>query len=113
MYKLSNFLKQYGLYLAIFFLILLVPNLTFAQSIADTPAATIKPGGSDNAWTLYVFGSARVIQELFMSIKMLVAPDAGSTGFVTLMYLVATIGFLVLAIAAGYDPLQKKEWMLK
>lgn len=104
MYKLSNFLKQYGLYLAIFFLILLVPNLTFAQSIADTPAATIKPGGSDNAWTLYVFGSARVIQELFMSIKMLVAPDAGSTGFVTLMYLVATIGFLVLAIAAGYDP---------
>ena len=104
MYKLSNFFKQYGLYLAIFFLILLVPNLSFAQSVADTPAATIKPAGSDNAWTLYVFGSARVIQELFMSIKMLVAPDAGSTGFITLMYLVATVGFLVLAIAAGYDP---------
>lgn len=104
MSKLTDFLKKYWLILLVVLLAVMLPTIGHAQSIADTPNATIRPRGSDNAWTLYVFGSARVIQELFMSIKMLVAPDIGSSGFITLMYLVAIVGFFVLAVAAGFDP---------
>lgn len=104
MSNLIDFFKKYWLVLAIILIAVLLPTTGYAESIADTGNTTIKPKGSGNAWTLYVFGSARVIQELFMSIKLLVAPDIGSSGFITLMYLVATIGFFVLAVAAGFEP---------
>lgn len=57
-----------------------------------------------NSWDLYVFGNGRVIHDILMGIKMLMTPDAGSTGFTTLLLLMATIGFVCLAVAAGFDP---------
>lgn len=66
-------------------------------------AATINPLHG-NAWDLYVFGNGRVIFDIMNSIKMLMVPVAGHTGFSTLMLLMATIGFVSLAVAAGFDP---------
>ena len=104
MSNLIDFFKKYWLVLALILVAVLLPTTGYAEPISEMSNTTIKPKGSDNAWTLYVFGSARVIQELFMSIKLLVAPDIGSSGFISLMYLVATIGFFVLAVAAGFEP---------
>jgi hypothetical protein len=57
-----------------------------------------------NTWDLYVFGNGRVVFDILNSIKMLMVPDAGSSGFQTLLLCMASLGFLVLAIAAGFDP---------
>lgn len=57
-----------------------------------------------NTWDLYVFGNGRVIFDTLNSIKMLMVPDAGSSGFQMLLLLMASLGFLVLAVAAGFDP---------
>lgn len=74
---------------------LLIPAIAFAGNINP-------PGG--NTWDMYVYGNARVIFDILGGVKMLMVPDAGSTGFMTLLLLLATIGFLVLAISAGFDP---------
>lgn len=66
-------------------------------------AATINPPGG-NAWDMFVYGNARAIFNILEGVKMLMVPDAGSTGFITLLLVLATIGFIVLAIGAGFDP---------
>lgn len=71
------------------------PELAFAQN-ANPPGLT--------DWELYVYGNGRVVYDILMGIKMLMVPEAGETGFVTLLLLMATVGFVVLAIAAGFDP---------
>lgn len=66
-------------------------------------AANANPdGGTD--WELFVYGNGQVVYEIFTGIKLLMVPDAGETGFRSLLLVLATIGFLVLAIAAGFDP---------
>lgn len=57
-----------------------------------------------NAWTLYVFGNGDAIFHILQSIKLLMLPDSGDTGFNSLLMFLATLGFLVLAIQAGFDP---------
>lgn len=76
---------------------LLMPELAWADS------GLIKPH-SGNTWDLYVFGNGRIVFDILNSVKLLMVPAAGSTGFSTLLLLMATLGFLVLAIGAGFDP---------
>jgi hypothetical protein len=76
-------------------LMFLVPGLAMAGVI-------MPPGGTD--WDMYVYGNGRVIFDILNSVKMLVAPSGGGAGFKTLMLLLATIGFVVLAVSAGFDP---------
>jgi hypothetical protein len=76
--------------------------LVLFQGSAEA-ASTLNPL-SGNAWDLYVFGNGYVTYDIFNSIKMLMVPAAGSSGFTTLLMLIATVGFVVLAVAAGFDP---------
>jgi hypothetical protein len=73
----------------------MAPEWALAQS-ANPPGAT--------DWDLYVYGNGRIVFDILMGIKMLMVPDSGETGFRSLLLVMATIGFLVLAIAAGFDP---------
>ena len=77
--------------------LLLGPEMAFAQ--------TISPGGKD-AWDLYVSGNGRVIADTLQAISLLMSPDEGNTGYRGLMVLVAILGFLVLAVKAGFQPTQ-------
>lgn len=73
------------------------------------PASALAEAGVTNpvgksAWDLYVYGNGSVIFATMNGIKMLMVPDAGNSGFDILLLLLATLGFLVLAIGAGFDP---------
>jgi hypothetical protein len=57
-----------------------------------------------NAWTLYVFGNGDAVFNILNAIKLLMIPDSGETGFNSLLMFLATLGFLVLAVQAGFDP---------
>ena len=70
--------------------------------IASASSVIAPPSGSD--WDLYVYGNARVVYDVINSVTGLIAPDFGHSGYQTLMLLLATLGFLSLAIAAGFDP---------
>jgi hypothetical protein len=75
---------------------LVLPDMAWASE-------TLKPTVG-NTWDLYVFGNGRVIFDVLNSIKMLMVPTAGSSGFQMLLLCMASLGFLVLAVAAGFDP---------
>jgi hypothetical protein len=81
---------------------LLIAAMLFVPGLANAYSVLNPLHG--NAWDLYVFGNGRIIYDILMSVRMLMVPDAGHTGFTTLLVLLATIGFLVLAVAAGFDP---------
>lgn len=83
--------------LALALLFALLPDLALA--VADQANPT---GRTD--WDLYVYGNGRIIFDILNGIKMLMVPDSGETGFNTLLMVMATIGFLVLAVSAGFDP---------
>ena len=74
----------------------MLPDLAWADGVLNPTKG--------NTWDLYVFGNGRVIFDTLNSIKMLMVPDAGSSGFQMLLLLMASLGFLVLAVAAGFDP---------
>lgn len=74
-----------------------VPGMSWAADGVINPS-------NGNAWDLYVFGNGKAVYHIFMGIKMLMMPDAGHTGFLTLLLLMATLGFLVMAISAGFNP---------
>jgi len=74
----------------------MLPDLAWADGVLNPTHG--------NTWDLYVFGNGRVIFDTLNSIKMLMVPDAGSSGFQMLLLLMASLGFLVLAVAAGFDP---------
>lgn len=80
---------------ALLMLGLVAPDFAFAQQVRP-------PGATD--WDLYVYGNGRVVFDILMGIKMLMVPDSGETGFVSLLLVMATLGFLTLAVAAGFDP---------
>lgn len=64
----------------------------------------VSPSGGTNAWDLFVFGNGRVIYDVLIAIKLFMIPDVGYSGYRTLLLLIATIGFVLLAIQAGFDP---------
>lgn len=79
---------------------LLAPELSWAAG----GTSVINPGGGLNVWDMYVFGNGRIIFDVLNGVKMLMVPSVGSTGFMTLLITLATMGFLVLALMAGFDP---------
>lgn len=83
-------------------LALAVAFLAFLPGMAAAQGVVSPQGG--NAWDLFVFGNGRVIYDVLMAIKLFMIPDSGDTGYRSLLILVATIGFLLLAIQAGFDP---------
>lgn len=87
----------------LFLIALVVLGVAFPGSSAFAADGVINPSGG-NAWDLYVFGNGQVVYHIFMGLKMLMMADAGHTGFTTLLLLMATLGFLVMAISAGFNP---------
>lgn len=81
-----------------FLLAMIVPGIAMADVVIHAP--------NGNTWDLYVFGNARVIADTLESVKLLMSPDKGETGYATLMLFMATLGFLVLAVRAGFNPSQ-------
>lgn len=71
---------------------LLAPELALAENV--NPA-------SGNTWTIYVFGNGYVVEEILRGVTMLMT---GNDVFSTLLLFLATVGFLALAIGAGFDP---------
>lgn len=79
--------------IALILLVAVFPELAFAEEI--------RPGkGTD--WDLYVFGNAYVVKEIFEGITLLMTGEG--SGFKTLLLFMATLGFLALAVGAGFDP---------
>jgi hypothetical protein len=67
-------------------------------------AGVVSPPGGKTHWDLMVYGNGRVIQNVLEGVKLLMVPDHGNSGYGTLMLVLATLGFLTMAIAAGFDP---------
>ncbi|MCC5609591.1 conjugal transfer protein TraG N-terminal domain-containing protein [Nostoc sp. CHAB 5834] len=65
-------------------------------------AAVIHPPGNLTDWDLWVFGNGYVIKEVLSGVKMLMSSDNSS--FQMILLFLATVGFLSLAISAGFDP---------
>jgi len=86
--------------------LLALMGLWLAALVPDAAlAAQVTPHGG-NAWDLHVFGNGRVIADLLMSLKMLMAPDRGDSGFQMVLLFMATVGFISVAVAAGFNPAQ-------
>lgn len=83
------------LYLLFLIIGLILPELSWAQSSVIRPE-----GGTD--WDLYVFGNGLIVKEILVGVALLMR--GGDGAFVTLMLLMALLGFVSLAIAAGFDP---------
>ncbi len=85
---------------SLFFALLgaLLPGLAWA---ADSPKVeNINPATGDT-WTIYVFGNGYVVEEILKGVTLLMT---GNDVFMTLLLFLATVGFLALAIGAGFDP---------
>ncbi len=82
-------------------LLLLVPGLSFAEAGLVEHKVN---GEWKNAWNLYAFGNGQIISDILKGITLLMAPDAGGGSFKALLLFLATVGFLVLAVGAGFDP---------
>jgi hypothetical protein len=80
--------------LALFALLMfLAPSIGLAEEL------TTEKG--QNAWDLYVFGNGYVVSEVLRGVSLIVT---GSGIFTNIMLVLAGLGFLSLAIAAGFDP---------
>lgn len=83
--------------------LLLVLPLVLLGTAAAHAAGVANPVGN-SAWDLYVFGNGFVVYQVLMSIKMLMVPTSGSTGYSTVVTFMAVLGFLVLAVRTGFNP---------
>lgn len=88
----------------LFFIALVVLGLLMPGAQAWAADGLLEPAVGGNAWDLYVAGNGKVVYQILMGVKMLMIPDAGETGFKSLLLLMSTLGFLVLAIGAGFNP---------
>lgn len=66
-------------------------------------AETLNPAGG-NTWDLYVYGNGQAIASILTAIKLTIAPDSGGQSFTYLLLFLATLGFLLMAVKAGFDP---------
>ena len=79
-----------------------------ALLLAPTPALAVDQinlAGS-NAWDLYVYGNGEAIAQILTSLKLMMAPDHGGGAFRYLLLFLAMLGFVVLAVRAGFNPAQ-------
>lgn len=72
---------------------MLVPQLAMAEVLNPRDGT---------AWDVYVYGNAYVIKEIFTGISLLMTGEG--SGFKTLLLFMASLGFLTMAIGAGFDP---------
>lgn len=63
----------------------------------------IKPPGKDT-WEMHVMGNGPVIASVLESVKLIIAPESGGSGFRTLVLFIALLGFCILAVQAGFNP---------
>lgn len=77
-------------------LALALPQLAMAQAVIGHSAG--------NSWDLFVFGNGRVIYDVLTAIKLFMIPEGGDSGYRSLLILLTLIGFVMLAIKAGFDP---------
>lgn len=66
-------------------------------------ADTVKLNGKDT-WDFYAYGNGEALAQILTAVKLTVAPDHGGGGFRYLLMFLAIIGFVVLAVRAGFDP---------
>lgn len=66
-------------------------------------ADTVKLGNKD-AWDLFVHGNGEAIAQILTAVKLMLAPDQGGGAFRYLLLFLAIVGFLILAVRAGFDP---------
>ena len=57
-----------------------------------------------NTWDLYVYGNGEAIAQILTAVKLMLAPDHGGGAFRYLLLFLAIVGFVVLAVRAGFDP---------
>ena len=74
----------------------LAPNIALADE-------TLKLAGN-NAWPIYVYGNPRVVYDILTSAALFINPQFGDSGFRYALYTLSLVGFLILAVRAGYDP---------
>ena len=67
-------------------------------------ASNLPLGGPHGTWTLYVYGDGSAIDSILTAIKLILDPNYGSQTFTILLLFLATVGFLVMAVRAGFDP---------
>jgi hypothetical protein len=77
-------------------LFLMLPAFASADTI-------IKPPGKDT-WEMHVMGNGPVIASVLESVKLIIAPDGGGSGFRSLLLFIALLGFCILAVQAGFNP---------
>lgn len=80
-----------------FFYLLALLVLTPLSAMAEE----LRPA-TGTAWDLYVNGNSYVVQEVLTGVKLLMG--GSGSGFKTILLFMASMGFLVLAIGAGFDP---------
>jgi len=80
-----------------FFYLLALLVLTPLGAMAEE----LRPA-TGTAWDLYVNGNSYVVQEVLTGVKLLMG--GSGSGFKTILLFMASMGFLVLAIGAGFDP---------
>lgn len=83
-----------------YLLVSLFLMLPAAFASADT---LIKPPGKDT-WEMHVMGNGPVIASVLESVKLIIAPESGGSGFRTLVLFIALLGFCILAVQAGFNP---------
>lgn len=71
--------------------------LLFAPVMAF--ATTVSPGGGNNAWDIYTMGNGTVIVQILQATIAII----GNSSYRNLLLLVASGGFLFLAVQAGFD----------
>ena len=85
----------------------LIKRTLFALLALMMPMAALAsniPLDGHNAWELYVYGDGAAIQSILIAIKLILDPQYGSQTFSILLLFLATVGFLVMAVRAGFDP---------
>lgn len=83
---------------------LLLPVISFAQE-------TITLNGKD-AWDLFTYGNGEALAEVLTSVTLMMAPDYGGGAYRYILLLMATIGFFVMAVQAGFSPRQNFSRMM-
>lgn len=73
--------------------VLVQPGLVFAGDAI---------GGANYYWNLDVFGNGNAVAEILTSIKLLLTSP--NSGYSKLLGFLSLVGFIVLAVAAGFDP---------
>ena len=91
---MKSLIKNFKRLLALFLITMIIPSIASAAKLSPI---------NGNAWDLFVFGNGSVIFDVMTGIKL--AMSSGSS-FQSILVFLATLGFIILAVAAGFNPAQ-------